>query len=128
MTIANDIISRRMPDFDRYIRQGETLDDMDEYGFTPLIECAITKQANIAEELIKLGVDVNKADATGRTPLHWAVDNEDIELCRSLLKHNAKSKCLYASRAFYFGLSDFKRANRIKTFTLSSWGKIRFCA
>ncbi len=89
MTIANDIISRKMPDFERYIRSGETLDDIDEYGFTPLIECAITKQPNIAEELLKHGVDVNKSDVTGRTPLHWAVDNHDLELCKLLLEYGA---------------------------------------
>ncbi|QBR83866.1 ankyrin repeat domain-containing protein [Legionella israelensis] len=89
MTIANDIIGRRMPDFDRYIRQGESLDDIDEYGFTPLIECAITRQPDIAEKLLKLGVDVNKTDVAGRTPLHWAVDNHDMTLCKLLLKHGA---------------------------------------
>ncbi|MDI9819114.1 MULTISPECIES: Dot/Icm T4SS effector AnkH/LegA3 [unclassified Legionella] len=89
MTIANEIISCRMPDFDLYIRQGESLDDIDEYGYTPLIESAITRQIHIAEQLIARGVDVNKADVTGRTPLHWAVDNNDLELSRLLLNHGA---------------------------------------
>src|SRR3954466_11920984 len=89
MTIANDIISGRMPDFDMYIQQGETLEDIDEYGFTPLIECAITRSASIAEELIARGVAVNKPDVTGRTPLHWAVSNHDLELTRLLLDHGA---------------------------------------
>lgn len=78
-----------MPDFEHYLRLGESLDDIDEYGFTPLIECAITRQAHIAEQLIKRGVNVNKADVTGRTPLHWAVDNQDMDLVRLLLKHQA---------------------------------------
>jgi hypothetical protein len=89
MTIANDIISHRMPDFEGYIRAGESLDDVDEYGFTPLIECAITRQPNIAEQLIARKVDVNKADVTGRTPLHWAVDNNDIDLARLFLDNGA---------------------------------------
>lgn len=89
MTIAQDIISCRMPDFDRYISQGESLDDIDEYGFTPLIEAAITQQANIAAQLLLRGVDVNKTDVAGRTPLHWAVDNNDLELTRLLLTHGA---------------------------------------
>ncbi|KTD16718.1 Dot/Icm T4SS effector AnkH/LegA3 [Legionella jordanis] len=91
MTLANDIISCRTPDFDFYTRQGESLDDIDEYGFTPLIECAITKQAHIAEQLIARGVDVNKPDVTGRTPLHWAVDNNDLEMSRLLLQHGANA-------------------------------------
>jgi hypothetical protein len=89
MSIANDIISCRMPDFDFYLRQGESLDDIDEYGFTPLIECAITKQPQIAERLIAYGVNVNKPDVTGRTALHWAVDNNDLDMSRLLLINGA---------------------------------------
>ena len=89
MTIANDIISHRMPDFEAYIRAGDSLDDIDEYGFTPLIECAITRQPKIAEQLLARKVNVNKSDVTGRTPLHWAVDNNDLELTRLLLEHGA---------------------------------------
>lgn len=89
MTIANDIISHRMPDFDAYLRAGDSLDDIDEYGFTPLIECAITRQPKIAEQLLARKVEVNKADVTGRTPLHWAVDNNDLELSTLLLKNGA---------------------------------------
>ncbi|MFI4918406.1 MAG: Dot/Icm T4SS effector AnkH/LegA3 [Legionellales bacterium] len=91
MTIANDIISHRMPDFAGYVRAGESLDDIDEYGFTPLIECAITRQIKIAEQLITHKVDVNKPDVTGRTPLHWAVDNNDLELARLLLTYGANA-------------------------------------
>ncbi|MGQ3892447.1 Dot/Icm T4SS effector AnkH/LegA3 [Legionella sp. CNM-4043-24] len=89
MTIAQDIISCRMPDFEHYLREGESLDDVDEYGFTPLIECAITRQPDIAAQLITRGVDVNKVDVAGRTALHWAVDNNDLELTRLLLTHGA---------------------------------------
>ncbi len=89
MTIANDIISCRIPDFDYYLRAGESLDDIDEYGFTPLIESAITRQVHIAKLLIDRGVNINKPDVTGRTVLHWAVDNADIEFIRLLLTHGA---------------------------------------
>lgn len=89
MTIARDIISGQMPEFERYLRQGESLDDIDEYGFTPLIESAITRQLAIAEQLLLKGVAVNKADVTGRTPLHWAVDNNDLAMARLLLTHGA---------------------------------------
>lgn len=97
MSIANDIISCRMPDFDLYVRQGESLDDIDEYGFTPLIECAITRQPEIAEQLIARGIDVNKADVTGRSPLHWAVDNNDVEMARLLLNHGANANAYTTS-------------------------------
>jgi hypothetical protein len=89
MSIAHDIISHRMPDFEGYIRAGETLDDIDEYGFTPLIESIITRQFDIAEELIKRRVDINKEDVCSRTPLHWAIDNDSLEFARLLLAHGA---------------------------------------
>ncbi len=91
MTIANDIINRRMPDFEAYLRADESLDDIDEYGFTPLIECAITRQPQIAEQLIARKVNINKPDVTGRTPLHWAVDNNDADMTRLLLTNGADS-------------------------------------
>ena len=89
MTIANDIINRRIPDFDLYVREGDSLDDIDEYGFTPLIETAITRQSNIAKSLLQRKVDINKPDVTGRTALHWAVDNNDLELAELLLENGA---------------------------------------
>lgn len=89
MTIANDIISCRVPDFDFYLREGESLDDIDEYGFTPLIESAITRQLNIAKLLIARGVNINKPDVTGRTALHWAVDNASLEFIHFLLANGA---------------------------------------
>ena len=89
MTIANDIINCRMPEFENYLREGETLDDIDEYGFTPLIESVITRQRAITEQLLLRGADINKPDVTGRTPLHWAVDNYDIPLIKLLLQHKA---------------------------------------
>ncbi|KTD24515.1 Dot/Icm T4SS effector AnkH/LegA3 [Legionella maceachernii] len=89
MTIADDIISSRMPDFDHYLNQGESLDDIDEYGFTPLIECAIIGQVDIAQQLLIRGANVNKGDVTGRTPLHWAADNNNLELAELFLQHGA---------------------------------------
>ncbi len=89
MTIANDIINCRRPDFDAYLRQGESLDDIDEYGFTPLIETAITRQLVIMEQLLARGADINKPDLTGRTALHWAVDNHDLPQITLLLRHGA---------------------------------------
>lgn len=89
MTIANDIIRGRTPDYDAYVRGGESLDDIDEYGFTPLIESAIVKRMDVTEQLIARRVDLNKPDMTGRTALHWAVDNNDEALTRLLLENGA---------------------------------------
>lgn len=97
MSIANDIISGLMPDFDHYLQLGESLDDIDEYGFTPLIECAITRQPAIAEQLLARGANINKGDVTGRTPLHWAVDNNDMDLIRLFLSKGADANAYTSS-------------------------------
>nr|MCH9717852.1 ankyrin repeat domain-containing protein [Gammaproteobacteria bacterium] len=89
MTIANDILQGKMPNFEAYLSQGESLDDMDEYGFTPLIESVIAKQPAIAKELIQRGVHVNEQDVTKRTALHWAVDNDDLKFSKGLLAAGA---------------------------------------
>src|SRR3990167_9698610 len=89
MSIASDIIQRKEPNYDRHLREGFTLDDMDEYGFTPLIESVITRQPLVAKELLMCGVDVNKPDVLGRTALHWAVDQGEVALARFLLNNGA---------------------------------------
>ncbi len=89
MTIANDIIRGIEPDYDAYLRQGHSLDDIDEYGFTPLIESIITHQPRITAELIRRSVSINKPDVIGRTALHWAADQNELSLCQLLLKHGA---------------------------------------
>jgi FOG: Ankyrin repeat len=89
MTIASDIIRGRTPDYDAYVHEGESLDDIDEYGFTPLIESAIVRRIDVTEQLIARRVDINKPDMTGRSALHWAVDNNDEALTKLLLEHGA---------------------------------------
>lgn len=89
MTIARDIIYGQHPNFDAYLRKGESLDDIDEYGYTPLIESVMMQRPSITKDLIARGVNINKPDVAGRTALHWAVDNNDLSLAELLLKHKA---------------------------------------
>jgi hypothetical protein len=89
MSIASDIIGGVEPDYDRCLQAGESLDDIDEYGFTPLIETVIARRPSVAEALVKRGVLVNKPDILGRTPLHWAVDQGDVPFVRFLLSQGA---------------------------------------
>lgn len=126
MTIANDIISCRTPDLDYYLREGESLDDIDEYGFTPLIESAITRQVTIAKLLIDRGVDVNKPDVTGRTALHWAVDNADIELIRLLLAHNANPNAYTSSGLSVLVYPILRAQNEIKHILYQFGAKLDF--
>lgn len=65
------------------------INEVDEYGFRPLIEAAIANKIDIAELLLQHGANINGEDSTGRTALHWAVENNNLNLCKLLLSHNA---------------------------------------
>lgn len=90
MTIAMDIISGRMPDFTAYVHAGESLDDIDEYGFTPLIEGIIARNPEVVRALLQQKIDINKTDLAGRSALQWAVDNEELALAELLIAHGAE--------------------------------------
>lgn len=89
MSIADEIIHGLEPNYDRVIQAGYTLDDMDEYGFTPLIEAVICERFPVAEELIRRRVKIDEPDVLKRTALHWAVDLGLVDFARLLLKHGA---------------------------------------
>lgn len=89
MTLADEIISGKKPNLEYYVAQGESIDDIDEYGFTPLIETAIVENIEIAKQLLDAGADIDKPDVTGRTALHWSVDNNNLDFTRFLLANGA---------------------------------------
>jgi len=62
-------------------------------GRTPLTAAVSGHHVDIVRLLIERGADVNRADATGRTPLHYAaaVDFGDTAIAEMLLKAGAKS-------------------------------------
>ncbi|OGT68115.1 MAG: hypothetical protein A3I12_04500 [Gammaproteobacteria bacterium RIFCSPLOWO2_02_FULL_38_11] len=91
MTLADEIIYGTQDNVSRLIQAGEEVNQMDEYGFTPLIETAIVNRIEIAKILLAHGAQINKADLTGRTPLHWAVDNANQALCELFLENKANS-------------------------------------
>jgi len=65
------------------------LNELDEYGFTPLVEAAVADNLDIARLLIDYGADVNFQDSIGNTALHWAAENNNLALCELLLEKGA---------------------------------------
>ncbi len=71
------------------LSQGADVNEIDEYGFRPLIQAAIMEKIEVAKLLLEYGADVDQQDGTGRTALHWAVENNDLPFCKLLLSHKA---------------------------------------
>ena len=51
MSFSDDIIYGGQPSIEKFLREGNSLDDLDEYGFTPLIECVIAKNIELQSSL-----------------------------------------------------------------------------
>ena len=61
----------------------------DRDGRTLLLNAVCYERTAVAEFLIKAGVDINRADSMGFTPLHIAVQKGNIKLTKMLLKNGA---------------------------------------
>jgi hypothetical protein len=73
-----------------WIRDGHNPDELDAYGYTPLLNAAALGRLNAVTQLIKNGADVNKVGPFGFTPLHAAAQNGHREVVAALLKHGAR--------------------------------------
>lgn len=89
VSLADAIIQEDIYQVQTNLYSGMNLNQIDEYGFTPLIEAAIADNVDIARMLIQQGADVNFQDTTGGTALHWAAENNSESLCELLLIHGA---------------------------------------
>ena len=89
VTLADAILSENLNSVRQVLRYGEELNQIDEYGFTPLIEAAIVDNIELIRLLLDQGADPNLQDATGGTALQWAAENNDIAMVQLLLERGA---------------------------------------
>lgn len=97
MSLAKEILYGSRESVAQLLQMGLNVNEVDEYGYTPLIETAIANKPDIAALLLQHGANVNGIDMTGRTALHWAVDNYNLPLCELLLKHKANANAYTAA-------------------------------
>lgn len=88
-TLADAILQEDIDTVQQLLRYGEEVNQIDEYGFTPLIEAAIVDNIELSALLLNQGANPNNQDVTGGTPLQWAVENNNPALCRLLLQYHA---------------------------------------
>lgn len=72
-----------------WIRDGCDPNEVDAYGYTPLLNAATLGRLNAVVELIKNGADVNKAGPFGFTPMHAAAQTGHREVVSVLLASGA---------------------------------------
>lgn len=89
MSLANQIIYGNVAAVETMIQGGADVEEVDEYGFTPLVEAAIANNYEITKLLLEYGADINVPDITGRTALHWVTDNNNVEITKLLLANKA---------------------------------------
>lgn len=96
-TFAHEILFGTLAGVQQFIQAGADLEEIDEYGFSPLIEATIANKIDVVALLLEYGADINNADTTGRTALHWAVDNDHLALCELLLANKADANAYTAA-------------------------------
>lgn len=90
-TFAHEILFGTLNGVEQFIQAGADIEETDEYGFSPLIESTIANKNDVAALLLEYGANINNVDTTGRTALHWAVDNHNLALCELLLANKANA-------------------------------------
>lgn len=88
VTLADAILQEDIQSVRQLLRYDD-VNQLDEYGFTPLIEAAIVENIPITKLLLEQGALPNLPDVMGGTPLQWAVENNNLELVKLLLAHKA---------------------------------------
>ncbi|PIQ42946.1 MAG: hypothetical protein COV52_09200 [Gammaproteobacteria bacterium CG11_big_fil_rev_8_21_14_0_20_46_22] len=121
MSLAQAILFGQLEDIKPLVSEHTDLDDYDEYGYTPLIEAIIANKADMLEYLLSFKPNIEFADTTGRTPLHWAVDNENEVIVEQLLKHGANPNS-YTTHSMPAGTMAYLRDNQHLLFLLKSYG------
>ena len=89
VSLADAILQEEFESVRKCLRYGEDINQIDEYGFTPLIESAIIDNPKMSKLLLDNGAVPNLQDVTGGTALQWAAENNNVELCTLLLQAHA---------------------------------------
>lgn len=74
---------------DSWIKDGVDPNEVDSYGYTPLINASTLGRLQAVKELVKNGADVNKCGPFGFSALHAAARNGHREVVTYLLRNGA---------------------------------------
>lgn len=88
-TLAERIIQDSEDSIIKAIQNGADVNELDAYGFRPLIQAIIKKKYKVLLELLNNGADIEQQDILGKTPLQWACDRNELDFVSILLEHGA---------------------------------------
>lgn len=94
-------------------------------GTTPLILAARLAIEGMVEDLINADADINAADNSGKTALHWAAAVNNVDAVNVLLAHGAnrdaqddkvgveivRSQCSHSTSVYYVDLPTVETFN-----------------
>ena len=121
VSMANAIINQRDDWVEQLIQNGADVNQVDEYGFTPIIQAAIVDNVKIAKLLLAAQADVNQTDMVGSTALHWAVNNDSEAFATLLLASGADANIYTQATEPANGQSDFVPAAQFGQIVASTW-------
>ena len=89
MSLSKTIIFSSTQALIQALEERVALNEIDVYGYTPLIQTAIVNSIEKCQLLLDAGADVNFNDLTRRSALHWAADNHNLSIAKQLLNKKA---------------------------------------
>lgn len=88
-SLADEILAGNVENVYHILRSGIDVNEIDEYGFTYLVEAAIADNVEIVKLLLDAGASVDLSDMAGSTALHWAAENNNLTIAKLLLNKHA---------------------------------------
>lgn len=126
MNLSDAIIHGTPETVQSAINIGAELNELDAYGYTPLIQTCIVNNIEMAKIVLAAKADVNFTDLTGRSALHWAADNNNFELCKLLLKQGADPNSYTRAGQSVLVMPVLRHQEKLKTLLYEHGAKLSF--
>lgn len=125
-SLADAIIEGNIDSVRQLLRYGEEVNQLDEYGFTPLIEAAIIDSLPMSQFLLEQGANPNQQDVTGGTALQWATENNNLALSQLLLQRGANPNSYNFSGQPVLVMPILRQQQEIKTLLIDAGADLVF--
>lgn len=126
ISLADAILEENLKAVKAVLQTGIDINDIDEYGFTPLIEAAIADNFEITQLLINYGANPNQIDTLGGTALHWAAENNNLKIAQLLLENRADPNAYNLSGQPLLVMPLLRQQNNLKKLLLHYGADLTF--